>query len=361
MKVLWLSPTFNHYKARFLNRLANTDIILTVLTGTGRYEMGDKILEANWNFDEIKVDVPKQYYGRSKVVRDKLNSIFKEYDWIMIPAEKKNMQLFLYAIRLRKYNKNVKLFSYNHPLLKSGNGKRDLLDRMVTKFFFKALDRVIFYTEKSCEWAIKQKLVDEKKAYWANNTIDSAEVDMYLEPRIDALNPPKMLMIGRLVKYRRLNKLFEYFITLKKYYPFIELHVIGDGPEKDSIIKFQKENKGVFYYGALIAEKEISLVMNKIDYVISAGHTGLSINHSFAYKKPYIAFKDYTNHPPEYGYLDNQVNSLILSGNIDADLKILRLYLTNKELYSELVQGVIASKSQLTIDNWVNQIHRSLH
>jgi len=43
MKLLWLSPNLNHYKAKFLNHLTlDTDIDLTVLAGTGRKNMGDK-------------------------------------------------------------------------------------------------------------------------------------------------------------------------------------------------------------------------------------------------------------------------------------------------------------------------------
>jgi hypothetical protein len=36
-RILWLSPNFNHYKARFLNNFAKEDgIDLTILTGSGR-------------------------------------------------------------------------------------------------------------------------------------------------------------------------------------------------------------------------------------------------------------------------------------------------------------------------------------
>ena len=43
--------------------------------------------------------------------------------------------------------------------------------------------------------------------------------------------------------------------------------------------------KNVFYHGGLIEEKKISKVMSKIDYVFVPGHSGLSINHAFAYEK----------------------------------------------------------------------------
>ena len=52
MKVLWLSPNFNHYKARFLNHLAQRKgIQLTVLAGSGRKGMGDQEIKGDWGFE----------------------------------------------------------------------------------------------------------------------------------------------------------------------------------------------------------------------------------------------------------------------------------------------------------------------
>ena len=46
VKVLWLSPNFNHYKARFLNLLSQeAELELSVLRGTGRNGYGDKEIE----------------------------------------------------------------------------------------------------------------------------------------------------------------------------------------------------------------------------------------------------------------------------------------------------------------------------
>ena len=99
---------------------------------------------------------------------------------MLIPVEKKIFFIFIYALflrfRARLKGKQVKLVSYNHPLLKSGNGKVTSIDTWLTKFFYNQLDRVIFYTEHSCDWAIKQKLINPEIAYWANNTIDTLEV-----------------------------------------------------------------------------------------------------------------------------------------------------------------------------------------
>jgi hypothetical protein len=95
IKILWLAPNFNHYKARFLNHLANDiDVNLTILSGIGRDQMGDKELEDDWNFKEMKLNVTKKDFGKSKIVKESIKLIFKDFDWVLIPAEKRTFHFF---------------------------------------------------------------------------------------------------------------------------------------------------------------------------------------------------------------------------------------------------------------------------
>ena len=103
MKVLWLSPMLNHYKARFLDRLhEGFSVDITVMSGTGRSSQGDYKWTEKTKFKLIRLPVAKQDFGLSKTVRNEINSVFVEFDWIMIPKEHKNLPLFLYLLWLRK-------------------------------------------------------------------------------------------------------------------------------------------------------------------------------------------------------------------------------------------------------------------
>ena len=63
--------------------------------------------------------------GNSKNIIQIINyATSKNYNWILIPAEKKNLLLLIYAIYLRRFNRRTKLISYNHlyillPMIKS--------------------------------------------------------------------------------------------------------------------------------------------------------------------------------------------------------------------------------------------------
>ena len=364
-KVLWLSPNFNHYKARFLNRLAMDESInLSVLSGAGRLGFGDKELNAEWEFNYHRIDISKKNFGFSLKVLKVIRELFVDFDWVLLPVEKKNILVFIYCLflrfRFKLKGKNVKLISYNHPTLKSGNGRITLLDRWLTRFHFNRLDRIIFYTKDSCLWAINNKLLKSEKAFWANNTIDDDEVNKFAKKRNSTLRPPSLLLIGRLLEYRWIDRLIRYYEKLLLEFSALELHIIGDGPESFKIERLKSSHNNVFYYGSLIREEEISLVMAKVDYVFVPGHSGLSINHAFAYEKPYITSKDYNNHPPEYSYLKHRINCILLTGKEDEDLPLLIDYLSNKENYRRLIEGVVDSKSSISIKNWIVKIKEAL-
>ena len=216
MKVLWLAGNLNHYKSRFLNHLAKEpQIELTILSGSGREGMGDLDLSEDWEFEQLTVSVPKNKFGTSKQVREVMKSIFDQFDWILIPAEKKNLPLFLYLLKLRRKYKTVKLISYNHPVLKSGKGKTSSTDRFLTWFYYRYLDRVIFYTEQACQWAIENSLISKEKAYWANNTIDTREIDKNYTFQLPPSDPITILFIGRLIPSKRVDILLKYYDELK--------------------------------------------------------------------------------------------------------------------------------------------------
>ncbi len=57
MKIFWVTATNNHYKARFLNKLAMTKSIdITMLCGSGRVDKGDKELNDNVAYQSIQAE-----------------------------------------------------------------------------------------------------------------------------------------------------------------------------------------------------------------------------------------------------------------------------------------------------------------
>ena len=355
IKILWLSPTFNHYKARFLNHLASAEEIdLTILAGSGRNEKENKETDDKWNFKLINTFVPKSKFGFSSEIRKLLSGEFKNQDWILIPAEKKNLPLFLFVLGLQFFHKKTKLISYNHPVLKSGEGKITFMDKLITKFFYKKLDRVVFYTRQSCEWAIENQLVAPRKAFWTNNTVDDIEIDKYYQFEFPFIETFTILFIGRLIPSKKVKVLLQYFQELQNQMKKtdITLEIIGDGVDENLIEKAQKENDKIKWHGTLTNEFDIAPIMKRANFVFVPGLSGLSINHAFAYGRPYFTLQS-NGHGPEIAYLIDNENGFILSGELQSDVEKIKNFLLNKEKMKSFCSKAKEKSIENSVDKWV--------
>ena len=369
IKVLWISPTFNHYKARFLDHLAmEQGIELTVLAGTGREGKGDAKITGQWSFTLLSCEVSKSHFGFSKIVRVKLSEVFELYDWILIPAEKKNLLLLVYAARLRasglSRGKRIRLVSYNHAGFKNKDGKTAVITKLIAKCLYNVYDRVIFYTQGSCEWAITQKIVPKRKAYWVNNTIDDVEVKKYYIFQYPPINDIRILFIGRLIPSKRIDLLFDYYKALKnrleKSNKTLKLEIIGDGPQRNVVLFHADKEKDIIWHGTLIDEKEIAPIMTRCSYVFVPGHSGLSINHAFCYGRPYVTIISQF-HAPEIEYLENNKNGVLLSGRLETDIQMLFEFMTDQNTLRHLCNNAYVKSKHLSVNNWVGQMKAALN
>lgn len=121
-----------------------------------------------------------------------------------------------------------------------------------------------------------------------------------------ALLPPserRLLHIGRLVKWKRVDLLIEAFARTLTQYPDAELVIVGNGPELDNLKKQatalglplrSKEENGVDgrgcvrFIGAVYDPKELGAYMNEATIYVLAGMGGLSINDAMTYALPVV-------------------------------------------------------------------------
>lgn len=359
-KILWLAPNLNHYKLKLLNHLAaDSSIDLCVFSGLRDTQNDTSKIRDDFNFKLISVEVSKNDFGNSKLVLTKLKSIFGKFDWIMIPVEKKNIQLFLYALNLRKRHKNTRLFSYNHPILKSRNGKITQLDKWLTKFYYKRLNRIVFYTEQSCKWAIKHGYVNSKKAYWANNTIDSIEIEKYYDFKFPPESQTNLLYIGRLSPRKRIPDVITYYRLLKQLLPNLRLEVVGVGSEDHYIKAAIASDSSIIWHGELINEEDIAPIMKRASIVFVPGHTGLAVNHAFSYGRPYVTLNG-VSHAPEVDYIDKGENGYVLNEDLESNIATMETLLSNKSTLERFCSNAYKKGMYLKVQNWVDQMKQNL-
>lgn len=130
-------------------------------------------------------------------------------------------------------------------------------------------------------------------------TYNSPDTDFYFsikskienEPPIFPVNKFRIIHLSRLVEWKRVDMLVEAVAHLKKEFPEIELIVVGDGPEKENLIR-QAKDIGVqdsikFMGGVYDPELFGRYIMASSVYVL-AGMGGLSINDAMIFGLPVI-------------------------------------------------------------------------
>jgi glycosyltransferase involved in cell wall biosynthesis len=362
--VLWIAPELNHYKINQLNKLSLQINGLKVVHGLSGEQEGHKLSKKQQiYFDHILVKSTYRRFNWDFAVYQRIYQELKHNNFrtVLMPMEKKHifLILFLYAL---KFIFNFRLASYNHHYKNKGpkaNRVRSFVDKKICCLMTKLYDVVVYYTEKGMRRSIEKKIVDKRKAFFASNTIDVESIFSITDEN-DIKPEDNILFIGRIVPSKRIDILIEYFQEIKKSLKGCKLFIIGDGPELEKYNKLSKRIKDVYWLGGIVGEEVISRYaqISKIAFV--PGHSGLSINHSFAYGKPYVTLERET-HPPEIDYLVNGKNGLILSlddkeNNIK---KILRL-LTDDTYYSEMSAAALETAKQLTLENWVISIRKAI-
>jgi len=111
------------------------------------------------------------------------------------------------------------------------------------------------------------------------------------QPEILPANPHRVIHVGRLVKWKRVDMLIQSVKDLKRFFPDIELVVVGFGPEEENLKKLA-EKLGVTGNVKFVGGVYDALTLGKYLHVSSiymlGGMGGLSINDAMCFAKPVI-------------------------------------------------------------------------
>jgi glycosyltransferase involved in cell wall biosynthesis len=104
-------------------------------------------------------------------------------------------------------------------------------------------------------------------------------------------NPFRIIHIGRLVKWKKVNLLIKAFLKVKEKIPAAELIIIGTGPEKENLEQLTKElnlQDSISFMGGIYSNNILGQYLLSSSVYILAGMGGLSINEAMCFGKPVI-------------------------------------------------------------------------
>jgi glycosyltransferase involved in cell wall biosynthesis len=206
---------------------------------------------------------------------------------------------------------------------------------------FNLVDAHVDYTEEAFE-IFGSYGVPKEKIFIIYNSPDTDLILAQKEklknlPPILPINNFRILHVGRLVKWKRVDMLIDVFAKLLKKFPAAQLVIVGNGPEEVNLKKQIKDlslAKSVIFTGGIYEMAELGRYFNASLVYVLAGMGGLSINDAMCFDKPIVcAVADGT----EKKLVRNGFNGYIFDdGNNDDLYEKIELLLSNPKKAIEM-------------------------
>lgn len=138
--------------------------------------------------------------------------------------------------------------------------------------------------------------VPQEKIFVAANSPDTDELleayeKVLKEPEILPKNPHRLIHVGRLVKWKRVDMLIRAVDNLRPLLADIELVVVGFGPEEEPLKQLAKDlglANHVRFVGGVYDSVTLGRYLHQSAVYVLGGMGGLSINDAMCFGKPVI-------------------------------------------------------------------------
>jgi len=193
-----------------------------------------------------------------------------------------------YFIRHPVYDEDMNLLSTGFSFK-----IRAWLTMRIRRFIYQKTDAYIGYYSKAKEILQSYGLLET--AFFYGNTTDTDSLFSIQKQLIDMpyrlKKKQRILHIGRLVKWKKVDLLISAFNLIAKKHRDCELVIIGEGPEKKRLIKMAADlgiSDKILFTGAVYDLVKLAQYMRESSLYVLAGMGGLSINDAMCFSLPII-------------------------------------------------------------------------
>lgn len=325
MKVLFLFGGLPHYLVALLNLLQKVEKldIVVVLPKEKSKTLGKGVWEAKDNclFKIIRTE-EYLFLGQKPYLKN-LYKIFQEEKPQVIVVGWPYILGYFFSIRLRFFLKKNKIktifrsipyqvpvyqeankfyreqgfFDENMNLIKADTFPKKIkywLITQINKLYFAWVDAHLNYTTLAYD-ILGSYGVPRQKIFV---TYNSGDTDHLFAIKAQIANDHfekdekiRIVHIGRLVKWKKVDLLIDAFCKLQKNWQEVELLVIGDGPEMQNLQEKARQlgiADKVFFLGAIHDYTTLGKYLLNARVYVLAGAGGLSINDAMAFGVPVI-------------------------------------------------------------------------
>jgi glycosyltransferase involved in cell wall biosynthesis len=236
--------------------------------------------------------------------------------------------------------------------------KRSLIESWIRKWSIRKSIWFFSYTHGGAEF-VSSIGVDHSRISVVNNSVGKSlegspsRIPMEAS-QLDKIEPElfKIVFIGALDETKRLKFLFESILILSTLSINVELHVFGEGVEREHWERKFSQFGQIKFKGRAGADEKLWISAN-CDFIVNPGRVGLVALDSFQMGVPIITDSNY-RHAPEFDYLVNGYNCLIShSLTVEEFAKFLLSALRNPEQRSRLSIGCRESELKFSLNQMV--------
>lgn len=205
-----------------------------------------------------------------------------------------------------------KVYFWMHGVYRTKLKRVDYIKLFV---FYKIANGCFLYGNRSRKILLENKVYKPENIHVIYNSLDyekskrfdrNYSVEKIKEHRLNYFNSniPTIIFIGRLNKIKRVDLLIQAQekLKVKRGKPIFNLLVIGDGEEKENLIKLVEKNnliKEVKFLGGIYNELKIANLLKYSELCVTPGEVGLTAIHSLSYGTPVISHDNLDIQMPE--------------------------------------------------------------
>lgn len=322
-KILFIMGGLVHYYNPILSRLNQLPgyelATLTPLKGNSSLGKGVHTESKNLDFQTFELEEKKGLFGKSFFKN--FNQLMAQYKPdIIIAGWPYSLEILLNPFIKKKGRKIIhKDIPFNLPLYgdalqdylngkiiisedyQHSNGKNPfkvlsfLLVTILRRIFLSSADAHVCYTRDAYRIFPSYGVKKEKIFIILNSPLTSklirAKNEALSQPNMLPINKYRLIHVGRLVKWKKVDLVIHAVKNLVHDFPEIEFLVVGDGPEKENLENLASElglQNNIRFVGAVYDPVELAKYHEQSLFYVLGGIGGLSINEAMCFGKAVI-------------------------------------------------------------------------
>lgn len=358
-KVIIIQRVLPHYRVSFFDllfeNLKNNNIDLTVVYG--QEKLGE--VPKSVDFDrKWALKVENKYFSicGCELVWQPIFAIDSDFDMVIV--EQANRLLVNYCFMLKRYISKFQLSFWGHGKNFQSKNPLGILEKW-KGFISMNVDWWFTYTEKGSSIISSMGYPINKITAVKNSIETTCLFDKFNSITKDEISSIKNkhgiysdnvgIYCGGLYAEKRIQFLIESCLLIKSQVRDFEIIVIGGGPDEKLIADFSLKYDWVHFLGPLTGDSRLPYFsLSKI--MLMPGMVGLAVLDSFVFNVPMIT-TDILTHSPEFDYLENNVNGLVVSNDTHSYANSVVSLLQDHAAYSKLLQGCRSSAVAYSVEN----------